>query len=76
MRDNDNPIPRIVAQFGGQASLARLMGISQPTVFYWVRSGIVPSRRIPGVIAAGKRASPPVNLNFCDFFKQTEVDAS
>jgi DNA-binding transcriptional regulator YdaS (Cro superfamily) len=61
-------IERIVAAFGGQNAMARALGLRQSTVWAWLQSGHVPSRRIPVVIQAAANLSPPVHLTPADFF--------
>lgn len=61
-------LQRIVAAFGGQAALGRAIGASQGTVWGWLKSGFVPTRRVPQIIAAAARLDPPVTLTPADFF--------
>lgn len=63
-----NPIEPIVAQFGGQTALSRILKTSQGTVWEWIDKGRVPSARIPEIIEAGARLDPPVMLQPNDFF--------
>lgn len=63
-----NPIHPIVARFGGQTALARILKTSQGTVWEWVEKGRVPSSRIPAIIEAAKRLDPPIALQPNDFF--------
>jgi len=63
-----NPIERIVAYFGGQTALARLLKTSQGTVWEWIEKGRVPSARIPEIIKAAASLQPPVSLQPNDFF--------
>src|SRR6185436_3145793 len=35
---------RIIAKFGGQTSLARLLGRSQSTVQHWAKTGSIPAK--------------------------------
>lgn len=48
--------------------MARALGTSQGTVWGWLRSGHVPSRRIPAIIEAAARLPQPVILTPADFF--------
>jgi DNA-binding transcriptional regulator YdaS (Cro superfamily) len=68
MIGNQNPIEQIVARFGGQSALARLLNTSQGTVWGWIEKGRVPSARIPAIIEAAKALNPPVHLQANDFF--------
>lgn len=61
-------IPVIVAHFGGQNSLARILSTRQSTVWGWVSKNRVPSQRIPEIIAAAAKLNPPVTLRPDDFF--------
>jgi hypothetical protein len=61
-------IEAIVARFGGQSALARKLGCGQSAVWAWCESDIVPSGRIPDIIAAGLRHDPPIRLTANDFF--------
>jgi len=72
MTGNPNPIEPIVARFGGQTKLARLLGTKQSTVWDWVDKGQVPYARIPEIIDAAKRLNPPVALQPNDFFATNE----
>jgi Putative antitoxin of bacterial toxin-antitoxin system, YdaS/YdaT len=68
MTGNSNPIVQIVALFGGQTKLARLLQTGQATVWDWVEKGRVPSSRIPTIIALAAQLQPPVILEPNDFF--------
>lgn len=63
-----NPIEPIVARFGGQSALARILKTSQGTVWEWVEKGRVPSSRIPQIIEAAKQFDPPIAIEPNDFF--------
>ncbi len=39
-----NPAERIIARFGGQSALARLLGRRQSTIQHWARTGIIPAQ--------------------------------
>lgn len=68
MRQPANPIEQIVAKFGGQTAMARKIGVGQTSVWEWIEKGLVPSRRIPQIIEAGRRLDPPLLLTANDFF--------
>ena len=68
MKEAENPIERIVAQFGGSSALARQVGRGSSTISDWVANGMVPSHRIEAVIKAGRRMDPPIILEPNDFF--------
>lgn len=69
--DNNTPVTRIVAIFGGQTALARAIGTRQSVIYGWVDRGCVPSRRVHQVIEAAEKLSPPVSLTPADFFDLT-----
>lgn len=72
-------LQRIVDAFGGQSAMARALGLRQSHVWGWLSAGYVPSRRIPEVIMAAARLSPPVVLTPADFFAdavRTKQDAA
>jgi len=68
MMETDNPIERIVVQFGDSQALARQIGRGKSTVFEWVAKGRVPVQNIGNVIMAGRRMNPPIDLEPNDFF--------
>lgn len=41
-----NPVAEAIRIAGGQASLARQLGLKQPSIYSWVKSGIIPARRV------------------------------
>ncbi len=43
---------RAIGLLGGQAALARACGVSQPTVWYWIKRGRVPAERVKAIEAA------------------------
>jgi len=63
-----NPVSSVISKFGGQTALARHLTTSQGTVWGWVESGRIPSKRIPQIIEAARRLDPPVYLEPNDFF--------
>lgn len=63
-------LDRIVAAFGGQNAMARALGISQGTVWGWLRAGHVPSRRIPAIIRAAADLPKPTTLTHAEFFAE------
>jgi hypothetical protein len=69
-----NPIEPIVAHFGGQTALSRILKTSQGTVWEWIEKGRVPSARIPEIIEAGARLDPPVILQPNDFFALKAIE--
>lgn len=69
-----NPIEQVIARFGGQTALARLLGIRQSTVFEWVKKREVPYARVLDIISAGKRTTPPIALKPDDFFDLEAVE--
>lgn len=68
MNGNSSPIKAIVARFGGQTRLATILGTKQSTVWEWVENGRVPSARIPAIIDAAAKLTPPIELQPNDFF--------
>lgn len=40
------PIKRAVELAGGQAALARIVGVTQPTVWAWLRKGEMPAEYV------------------------------
>lgn len=45
----DNPAARAVEVAGSQAALARMVDVSQPTVWRWVRDARIPAEHVPAV---------------------------
>lgn len=74
MSGNSARIARIVDRFGGQSPLARDLACSQGTVWGWIKTGLVPSNRIPQIVRAGRRRNPPILLEPNDFFDAETVD--
>ena len=48
-------ITDIIESFGSQAEMARCIGLKQPNVFYWTKSGKIPTWRHADIIAAAKK---------------------
>lgn len=69
-------LQRIVTAFGGQNAMARALGVRQGTVWSWLRTGHVPSRRIPAIIEAGRLLPKPVTLAPDDFFPRSSSEAA
>ena len=44
MNNNLNPAEQIIQRFGGQSSLAVILGRRQSTVQHWARTGRIPSQ--------------------------------
>jgi hypothetical protein len=63
-----NPIKGIVKRFGSQTEMARMLGCRQATIWHWCNRGVVPSERIPEIIAIGRTMDPPIHLEPNDFF--------
>lgn len=61
-------VRRLQLVAGGQRRLAEILSVSQQTVSSWGCGTIIPSRRIPEIIAAAARLDPPVTLRPDDFF--------
>ena len=45
-------IHKAVKAVGGQSALARAVHVTQPTVFYWLKNGVVPNHKIKEVSKA------------------------
>src|SRR5688572_23747889 len=64
----------VVAKFGGQAALAKLLGTAQSTVQYWVQSGTIPAKRHPALLALARERG--IELYPGDFIAPPEGDQS
>lgn len=60
----------IIAKFGGQSALARLMGRKQSTVSYWAQKDEIPGRWWPQLIALAREYG--VELTMADFISSHE----
>ncbi len=65
----------VIRNFRGQNALARALGVRQSVVWGWTKSEMIPSRRIPEIIAAAARLDPPVILRPDDFFDLPAADS-
>lgn len=70
------PIREIVLRLGGQSAVARLVGVSQGTVWGWVNSGRIPAWRIPEIIEAAANLPEPITLSPADFFPKHKPTTS
>ncbi|MHB1222216.1 MAG: Cro/CI family transcriptional regulator [Gammaproteobacteria bacterium] len=43
---NNNPVKEAVAILGTQAALAKECGVAQPSIYKWLKKGIVPPRKV------------------------------
>ncbi|VVC76029.1 hypothetical protein AQUSIP_13300 [Aquicella siphonis] len=41
-----NPIEEAIEIVGGQTALAKKIGVKQPTVFKWLKKGVIPPRKV------------------------------
>lgn len=60
-----NSADRIVQKFGGQSSLARLVGKGQSTVSHWVKTGRIPAKWQPKLLKLA--AEKGISLSASDF---------
>ena len=60
-----NPAKNVVDKFGGQSALAKMLGKRPGTVQYWVKTGMIPSRRQPELLNLAKKKG--VNLHPREF---------
>jgi len=63
-------IHHIIEKFGGVRPMARALNLSPMAVQNWKRTGFIPARRQPEVIAAASKVGAEVRPQ--DFFKQTD----
>ena len=47
-------VNEIVSMFGGQSNLARILGVRQNTIFYWIKKGMIPARWQPIVLSKAR----------------------
>ena len=47
--------------------MSRALGCAQGTVWQWTQNGVIPQRRWPAIIEAGRHLNPPVELEPQDF---------
>jgi len=47
--DIHNPIHEAVQIAGGQTALAKIVGVKQPTIFKWLKRGVIPPRKVLAV---------------------------
>src|SRR5437868_14540233 len=62
-----NPAQVIVDKFGGQSTLANLIGKGQSTVQYWTKTGAIPSKWQSKLLAIA--AEQQIDLTAADFVK-------
>lgn len=60
-----NAAEKVIARFGGQNALARLLGKRQSTVYNWTKTGIIPARWHGRLLAVA--AEQNVSLSSADF---------
>lgn len=65
-------IRNIVNRFGGQTALARKIGKGQTTVSYWVKTGIIPAKWQPILLAAAQAEGIPLSAE--DFMVRQPLD--
>jgi len=41
-----NPVKEAILIFGSQTALAKECGVAQPTIFKWLKKGIIPPRKV------------------------------
>lgn len=56
---------KIVDKFGGQTALAKLLGIGQSNVAYWVQKGVIPSKWHTKLLSLGLQNS--IDISVSDF---------
>src|SRR5262245_18689747 len=61
----ENTAERIVARFGGQSALARLIGKGQSTVAHWVKIGRIPAKWQPELLGLAEENG--ISLTASDF---------
>lgn len=66
-----NPAQVIVDKFGGQTTLANLIGRGQSTVQYWTRTGAIPSKWQAKLLTIARENN--VDLTASDFVRVPEV---
>jgi hypothetical protein len=59
-------VDKIIATFGGQANLARALGLPARTVTAWAERGAIHDKHKPGILNAARANSLP--LTEADFF--------
>ena len=64
----------VIEKFGGQTMLAALLGKGQSTVAYWAKTGSIPARWHPELLALARRNS--VNLRAEDFLPDPSETAT
>ena len=64
-----NTAKRIIAKFGSQSNLAKLIGKRQSTVQHWAKSGIIPTKWQAQLLEIAKTKG--LELTAQDFFTQT-----
>lgn len=64
-QEDENPAAAVVAKFGGQSALARLLGKRQSTVQYWTRAGMIPAKWHPELLRLA--AENDISLSPRDF---------
>lgn len=45
-KQKNNPVMEAVKVCGNQSSLAKQCGVSQPTIFKWIKKGVIPPRKV------------------------------
>lgn len=41
-----NPVQQAIEIAGGQSALAKKVGVRQPTIFRWLKKGVIPPRKV------------------------------
>ncbi len=49
------PAEVVISTFGGVRPTARALGLTPPAVGYWRRTGSIPTKQIPRIVAAAQR---------------------
>jgi len=65
MNQKPNPAERVIAKFGGQSAVAKLIEKGQSTVQHWAAKGIIPAKWHPVLI--GLAAENGISLSASDF---------
>jgi hypothetical protein len=68
---SQNPALTVIAKFGGQSELAKLIDKNQSTVQYWAKSGAIPAKWQSKLLALANERG--IDLTAADFVKVPEV---
>ena len=69
-----NAAQKVIAKFGGQTALAKLVGKRQSTVQYWARTGVIPARWQRQLLDLAQDHG--ISLSPGDFFVSTEIETA